>query len=187
MPARASSKATRKAKAPVRKAKKAAKPRVAAQRTRRKAVTISVGDEVTCAGANRLRRYRPLSDAGGTPARESVSGIVCSIRDIRTGETVKVATGDMDQYVFEVLDTETFAPGVSSPANSDTPAARQRVQALLERLRQGKQMPTMAAATLPQGALDPLDGWRIVKLHGAEISPAGPAVAAAKPAKRKKR
>jgi len=149
------------------RAKPPAKPR------RRKPVAVAIGDEITFPAPTRLP---------GAQAREQLAGIVCSIREIRTGMPVKKTKGDLMQYVLEVLDSRTFASEMSSAANSDTSAARRRVQAYLRKSSQGKRIPTLAGGALAETGLGALDGWRIVKVRSAEVEPVAPA-----PAPRKKR
>jgi len=163
------------AKAQPRKPIRAARPR-AVKPAPRRPVVIGIGDEVTFPAPTRVP---------GAP-RTRGSGIVFSIRDIRTGKTVKVATGDMNQYVFEVLDNATFDRGMSSLAAGDPAAARSAAQALLRRLAQHRQTPTLAEAALTEREFAGLDGWRIVKVHSAEIAPPQPTAPLPLPAKKKR-
>jgi hypothetical protein len=131
-------------------------------------VIVHLGDEITFPAPARM---------GESASRGQARGIVCSIRDIRTGTAVSIATGDMNQFVFEVLNDETFARGVSSPTNSDTLAARRRVQDLLRKLAQQKQARGLGEAALPEPGFAGLDGWRMVKLHSAEVANVEPPAA----------
>jgi hypothetical protein len=161
-------------KAPT-KAPRKTSPKKAAKRAPKRAVAIAIGDEVKSPAPARSAQV-PAWSRTGASQRDYVSGIVCSIRDIRTGKTVKVAKGDMDRYVFEILGDETFARGLSSVANTETSAARARVQEVLRRLSRRKQMPTLAEAASQEEGFAGLDGWRVIKVHSAEIAPtpAGP-------------
>jgi hypothetical protein len=145
----------------------------------RRPVVINIGDEVTAPVATRLVPYRPVTPIGPATARDHVTGLVSSIRDIRTGKTVKTATGDMNNFVFEVLDDRTFERGMSSPNNSESRAARAQVQALLKKMSQQKEMPTLAEAAANEKGFAGLDGWRIVKVRSAEIEPVTPGAGAA--------
>jgi len=191
------------------KASAAAKPKAKAEKTQRPAAVRAAKAQPKPAAKPPARKPIPLPPPKPKPKRPVIvhlgdellfpaplrfgetgspgqgRGIVCSIRDIRTGMAVGVATGDMTQYVFEVINDQTFAPGVSSPANSDSLAARRRVQELLRRMARQKQVRGLGEAALAETGLAGLDGWRIVKVHSADIENVEPP--AALPTKKAKR
>jgi hypothetical protein len=99
-----------------------------------------------------------------------MSGIVCSIRDIRTGELRPVASGDLSQYVFEVVDVESFEPRLSSAKNSDKPELKRQLQAAVKRLAAAGKLLAAANGTLDAELKKGLDGWRIVKIHSKDLA-----------------
>jgi len=131
--------------------------------------TIEVGDEVHLSGPNLSPHYLPFPPiVSGRPSL--MSGIVCSIRDIRTGELRALASGDLSQYVFEVVDVESFEPRLSSSKNSDRPELKKQLQAAVKRLSAAGKLLSTANGTLDAELKKGLDGWRIVKIRSKDLS-----------------
>jgi len=145
---------------------------------RRPRTTPVVGDEVRVPAEvhNEFARYGCLPSAQG--AREPVDGLIVSIREISSGEPVKVAAGDPRRYVFDLLHSQTFDPRVSSKSNSqgvvagriqDSPAFAQVQRTLRERAR--KNPPIRAYDMLSQPPFsDLLDGWRLMRFCSAHVN-----------------
>jgi hypothetical protein len=104
---------------------------------------------------------------------------VASIRDIRSGELVAMATGDLGQYVFEVIHVDSFRPGFGSTRNAagaDTPGgltASPAWKTLRKKLRdtakKGK-LVSHAAGTLDKEiTAGLLDGWRASKVRATDL------------------
>ena len=156
------------------------------------AQTIAVGDQVRMPlqAANLYTNYGRSREAGEFPT-EPIEGLVCSIRDVRTGQLVPMATGNLDQYVFELLHSHTFHPRFSSEHNAGGARVPRPVQeydrwkrvrqALREATQRGERL-SHATGALPQAVLDQLlQGWRLVKVRSAalestEAEVAGPTV-----------
>jgi len=139
--------------------------------------TPAVGDEVRVPAdaRNEFARYEHSPGREGT--REPIDGIIVTIREISSGRRVKVAAGDPDRYVFELLDDRTFDPRVSSKANSqgvtarriqDGPAFGQVQQALRE--HPGATQRASGDDMLRQPPFSAiLDGWRLVRVCAAHV------------------
>ena len=142
-----------------------------------KRVTPAVGDEVRVPAdvRNEFVGYEHSRGLEGT--REPVDGIIISIREIASGQRVKVAAGDPRGYVFDLLDDRTFDPRVSSKSNTqgvtggrvyDSPAFGQIQRALREHA--DRTVAAGADALLGQEPLSAiLDGWRLVRVCAARV------------------
>jgi len=137
-----------------------------------RAVSPAVGDEVRVPADARNEHARYGHPPAREGARDPLDGIVAAIRDIATGERVKVAAGDPRRYVFDLLHNQTFDPRVSSKVNSEGatagrvhegPAYRQVQRALRERAGQAAAL--SAEDLLSQAPFSTLlDGWRLVRI-----------------------
>jgi hypothetical protein len=137
---------------------------------------IEVGNEVYLSTPNLNHQYRPFPPIqSGRPSL--MSGIVCSIRDIRTGELRAVASGDLSQYLFEVVDVESFQPQLSSSKNSDRPELKKQLQASIKKLGGAGKLLSSANGTLDAELKKGLDGWRIVKLRSKDLTTQKPSPA----------
>jgi hypothetical protein len=145
--------------------------------SRRRGTTPAVGDEVRVPAEtrNEFVGYEHAPSAEG--AREPLDGLVVSIREISSGQLLKVAAGDARHYVFDLVRNDTFDPRVSSKRNSqgviagrfhDSAVFRELQQAL--RQHAGKTAATAAVDMLAQPPFsDMLDGWRLVRVHAARV------------------
>jgi hypothetical protein len=146
-----------------------------ARRTRRP--TPAIGDEVRVPVEvrNEFVGYEHSSGLEGT--REPVGGLVVSIRDISSGERVKVAAGEARRYVLDLLHHQTFDPRVSSKTNSQGVTAG-RVQEGSTYAQVQKALRGQAARAASSTAADLLgqppfsnilDGWRLVRVCAASV------------------
>jgi hypothetical protein len=143
-------------------------------RTRRP--TPAVGDEVRLAAdvRNEHARYEHFSVSERT--REPVDGLVVAIREISSGQRVKVAAGDARRYVFDILHDQTFDPSFSSKGNSqgasvgrvqDSQTFSRMQRALRERSGKSEQSADEMLLNPPLSTL--LDGWRLVRVCAARV------------------
>ncbi len=139
---------------------------------------VAVGDAVKlpAEARNLIGRYDP-STARRVLGAESVEGLVCSIRTIKTGKLVAKTRGDLSRYVLEVIHSETFrrgppfqsadAPGAARPMESPL---WQRLRALLQEAAGKKQLLSVASGGLSEEPYKSLlDGWRVVKVKAALV------------------
>ena len=148
--------------------------RSGAGRTRRP--TPAVGDEVRLAADVRNEYSRYEHAPGNERTREPVDGLVVAIREISSGQRVKVAAGDARRYVFDVMHNQTFDPRFSSKGNAQDASAGRvqdsqaftRVQsALRERSGKSEQSADELLLNPPLSAL--LDGWRLVRVCAGRV------------------
>lgn len=179
----------RKAKAIKKVTKVVAKSPAAKKRTRRptlrgarlraaapRPTSLAVGDVLVLSRDD----FRPVGPrppaAPGTGGGEwdALEGVVCSIRDIRTGKLAAKTTKPLEQYVIEVLQHRTFRGEFSSARNAGGPRgpamialnpAWQRVRTLLQQMAARKELVSLSSGTLAAQLFDPLlDGWRVTKI-----------------------
>jgi len=143
---------------------------------RKRRATPAVGDAVRVPAdiRNEFARYEHSPGMEGT--REPLDGLVVSIREISSGQRIKVAAGDARRYVFDLLHDQTFDPHLSAKANSqgvtagrvhESPVYGKVQAALREQSRRGT---TAAYDTLSQPPLSSiLDGWRLVRVCAADV------------------
>ncbi len=141
--------------------------------------SLAVGDHVRLVmrNANHHQSYQ-VTDNLVAPSREPVDGLVLSIRNIATGELLKNAQGNLDNYVIELLFDRTFSARYASLVNAPRGSERatetprwKRVRALL---REGAEKGQMYATALPNYYEDsPLakyvDGWKVIKVRSSDI------------------
>jgi hypothetical protein len=172
--------------------RKAARKRVSRKRSKKKSAPkrkrrqtpVAVGDAVRLPAETRnlISRYDPKL-ARGARVTEGIEGLVCSIRDIRTGKLVAKTRGDLTGFVLEILHTQTFrlqyssernTAGVSgSAAPTDSPLWL-TLRALLQEMAARRELVSASSGVLSQ---DPfaslLDGWRVVKMKAEAVDPLG--------------
>jgi hypothetical protein len=117
-------------------------------------------------------------------AASAVSGIVCSIRNVKTGKPVTKATGDMGDYVFEILDSRTLEPAFASLRSRSAPGLKQAVALALKKARESGRAAQDPTSFLRQGPLATVEGWRIVKLMATRLYTEPPPTAASPRRKR---
>ncbi|HUT73399.1 MAG TPA: hypothetical protein VM221_01015 [Armatimonadota bacterium] len=143
----------------------------------RKRLTPAIGDEVRVPADTRNQFSRYEHFAATEWARQPIDGLVVSIREISSGQPVKVAAGPARRYVFDLLHDRTFDLRVSSKGNSQgaTAGRPQRAQAfaLVQRaLRQlaGRSAPASGGDALAGPPLQELlDGWRLVRVCADDV------------------
>jgi hypothetical protein len=147
---------------------------------RRPAETVEVGSEVqlVLGSRNAYPGYDVLKEQALPPFRPT-QGLVASIRDIRSGELVAVATGDLGQYVFEVIHVDSFRPGFGSVRNAtgaDTPggltaspAWKMLRKRLRDAARKGKLVSHATGTLGKEITAGLLDGWRASKVRAADL------------------
>jgi hypothetical protein len=151
--------------------KKAARRRAKAKKALR---AVAVGDAVKLPAdaRNLIGRYDP-SVAHGARGAETIEGIVCSIRAIRTGRLVAKTRGSLAGFVLEIIHSATFRRDASAKSAAgargngrltESPVWR-RLRELLRESAGTKQLLSAASGGLsgdPYSSL--LDGWRVVKV-----------------------
>ena len=155
------------------KATKSARPRREPSRAPR---AIAVGDAVRLPAEihNQISRYDPRL-AGVGQGSEAIAGIVCSIRKVATGKLVAKTSGPLDNFVLEILHSQTFRPQLSSVRNSGGPKGSEdptqnptwrRLRAELQEMAGRKQLVSHASGRFTSEPFDAmLDGWRVVKVR----------------------
>jgi len=135
---------------------------------------IAVGDAVRIPVEAIRGGVRPGWEAAA-PGRsgEAVSGIVCSIRSIKSGRLVAKTRGGLEQYVLEVLYGRLRGP-VGARGGSgerlDQDSAWLRVRDVLRKMAARNDLVSQASGGLSGEPLGPLlDGWRVVKVR-AELA-----------------
>jgi hypothetical protein len=135
-----------------------------------------VGDLVAVPGEgqNLIGRYDPravgLPRGGG-----AIEGVVCSIREIATGQLVGETKGPLDRYVIELVHDLTFSGQFSSALNvgggkAPGEVARSPIWVRLRRLLRGMaekgELISVASGGLTTDSFRQLlDGWRVVKVR----------------------
>lgn len=140
--------------------------------------SISVGDQVRVPleAENAYVGYQIPADRRRATG-EPIEGLVCSIRNVSTGQLVKTASGNMSDYVFEILHSHSFSPRFASEHNvggSKAPRLVQeyetwlKVRQALRDLAAKGELLSDARGELAEQVLAPhLDGWRLVKMRSA--------------------
>ena len=147
-----------------------------------KSPTPAVGDSarVPADTRNEFHGYEraPRAEA----SRQPIDGIIAAIREISSGQPVKVAAGDARRYVFDLLHDRTFDPRVSSKSNSAGAAPDRleesemfvRVQGLLRQMA-GRAAPASGCDALGKPPLHGvLDGWRLIRVWAAHVQVRAP-------------
>ena len=142
--------------------------------------TVSVGDAV-----------RIPVESGGAPTRsaasaaqpdrggEALEGIVSSIREIATGRLVPKTTGDLSQYVLEVVHSQTFQLHYASDRNTGGPRGAEdirqnpiwrKLRSVLREMAAKKRMVSVSQGGATEEPLRSLlDGWRVVRVKARQV------------------
>ncbi|UCC69285.1 MAG: hypothetical protein JSV79_05050 [Armatimonadota bacterium] len=164
-----------------RASRKQSKRKTAPKRKPRR-TAVAVGDAVRLPPErhNEIRLYDPKL-ATGARAAEAIEGIVCSIRDIRTGKLVPKTKGDLTGFVLEILHTQTFRAQFSSEKNvagssgagalTDNPLWLNLRAALQETAARRDFASAGSGALLEEPFASFLDGWRVVKVKAEAVEP----------------
>lgn len=111
--------------------------------------------------------------------REPADGLILSIRDIKTGKYVGKTSGDLLNYVIELIYDSTFSSRYASTRNapraidrSQATPAWKRLRAALRVLAEKEEfMATASPDFMNEGPLSKsLDGWKVLKVHSNEIT-----------------
>lgn len=142
-------------------------------------VSLAIGDHVRLKyRAANQHSSAMITDVQVAPAREPVDGLVLSIRDINSGRLVKLATGNFDQYVIEVLYDRTFNPKFSSLSNAPRTTERPSVARAFRQMRaalramadKGELFTTSSETILTDSPLSKmLDGWKVIKVWSRDM------------------
>jgi hypothetical protein len=110
---------------------------------------------------------------------EATEGIVCSIRDIRTGKLVPETKGALTGFVLEILHTQTFRFQFSSERNAPRPAGSEvptdsplwlKLRTLLREMAGRREFASAGSgALLEEPFASLLDGWRVVKVKAKAV------------------
>jgi len=131
---------------------------------------------------NQFPGYDPRLLREEGPSRP-IEGIVLSIREIASGQLVPLASGNLSQYVLEVLHNRSFDASFSSSHNAgratageppQASAVWERVRALLREMAAERKLVSISDGSIsssPLGTL--LDGWRVVKVRADQIEVPG--------------
>jgi hypothetical protein len=172
---------TKKAK----KTKKVKKTQRAAKKARKRPVvrSVSVGDLVRLP-PDAYRALQGYASTSGAEARsaEAVVGVVCSVRNISTGNLVTQTRGDLTGYVLELIHAQTFRPHYGSDQNTGGPRGPEdiRENPVLNRLRRtlnelarkGHRINTAGEGLGEEPLKSLLDGWRVVKVKAEVVESA---------------
>jgi hypothetical protein len=178
-------KKAKKVKKTQRTAKKARKGSTgAARRAKRPVVrSVSVGDLVRLP-PDAYRALQGYASTSGAEARsaEAVVGVVCSVRNISTGNLVTQTRGDLTGYVLELIHAQTFRPHYGSDQNTGGPRGPEdiRENPVLNRLRRtlnelarkGHRINTAGEGLGEEPLKSLLDGWRVVKVKAEVVESA---------------
>ena len=184
-------KAATKARAAARggsKSKAAPKPRRTARVRPRKIerkrppplASVAIGDAVRIPAQERnlIGRYDPRSSQDGRGG-EGIEGVVCSVREIKTGRLVPKTSGDLSDYVLEVVHSQTFRLHYGSDRNTGGPRGPedfrenpvwQRLRVALREMAADKKLVSISVGAMwgePLRSL--LDGWRVVKVKAQHV------------------
>lgn len=143
-------------------------------------MTFAVGDHVRLKHslANEHQSYQ-IANKQIAFMRESIDGLILSIRDISTGKLMSSTTGELTDYVIELLYDNTFSAKFASLKNAPRTAERptaapawRRMQAILRDMAaKGELLSTSSPDFLQNSPLTKmLDGWKVIKVRSHEIS-----------------
>ena len=144
------------------------------------AVSLAIADWVRVP-AEQVMGPSAAPTPAATARRESIGGLICSIRDVRTGALVSTASGDLSHYLLEIVPDRCFQSRFASDRNSGGPRGPESVTAnpvwrelrheLREATRRGE-LPSHASGGLdrpPFAGL--LDGWRLLRARANHVEP----------------
>lgn len=142
-------------------------------------VTLAIGDHIRLkARVANQHSAAAVPNNQVVPMREPVEGLVLSIREIGSGRPVKLATGNLDQYVIEMLYDRTFNPKFASLQNAPrgtekpslTRAFRQVRAALRAQAEKGELQSTSTDGFMADSPLAKLlDGWKVIKIWSRDM------------------
>lgn len=146
---------------------------------RASASRIAVGDHVRLSTflANDHQSFQ-VSDIQVSSRREPLTGLVLSIRDIKTGQLLSATRGGFDNFVIELLYDSTFNARYASlrnaPRGVDRVTATPAWRRLRASLREMNEKGEFCGTTMPNFFTESpiakfLDGWKVVKVHASEI------------------
>jgi len=138
------------------------------------AKTVELGDEIHVLEVDLHESYRPWLALRG---RALLTGIVCSIRSVKTGKLVAKASGAMGDYVFGVLDTQASGPAIGGARNADRPEVKRAVAQALKKAAQSGRAVSDATSLLREGPLAGVDGWRVLRLVANDVYTESPLAA----------
>lgn len=165
--------------------RKAARKQASSRRSKRKAAPkrkrsqapVAVGEAVRLPpeGENKIACYDRQSGGQG---REETEGIVCAIRDIRSGKLVAKTRGALTDFVLEILQIQSSQLRSSSDRRgggygvpTDSPVWGKLQGLLQEMAGRGEYASAGSGALLEEPFSSLLDGWRVVKAKAEEIEP----------------
>ena len=140
---------------------------------------LVIGDRVRLKSrmANQHQSFKELSAEVAT-FREPMEGMVLSIRNVKTGQLLAQATGNLEDYVIEIIYDHTFNAKFASlrnaPRGSDSPTSTpgwKRLHAALRAATDKGQLFSTAllTATADSTLLALMDGWKVIKVWSNEI------------------
>ena len=137
---------------------------------------VAVGDAVRLPLTEK-NDYAPGQAAVAGSGAGALEGLVCSIRQVATGEFVATAADNLRQYVIEVLVSKTFHPAFASAQNLGPTAVHrvmdnpvwQSVRDRLVDLRNQGQLPAGGPAVLSGPLKDLVDTWGLVRIRAKSL------------------
>jgi hypothetical protein len=141
---------------------------------------VAIGDAVRIPAEERnlIGRYDPAAAQDGR-GREGIEGVVCSVREIRTGKLVPKTSGDLSDFVLEVVHSQTFRLHYASDRNTGGPRGPedfrenpvwQTLRAALREMAASKKLVSTAGGGMAEEPLRSLlDGWRVVKVKAQHV------------------
>jgi len=138
-----------------------------------------VGDHVRLKSraVNRHQSFR-LATSESATVLEPVEGLILSIRNITSGQLVKQAEGNLDDYVMEIIYDHTFSTRYASlrnaPRGADIPTATASWKRLRAALRSAADQGQFYSTSTPNLLTDSplaalLDGWKVIKVRSTNI------------------
>jgi hypothetical protein len=112
-------------------------------------------------------------------SREPADGLILSIRDVHSGQLVAKTTGDLLQYVIEMVFDNTFSSKYASTKNAPRSADRVTATPLWRIIRttlrdiatKGELLSTATPNFFTEGPLAmKLDGWKVIKVYSTEVT-----------------
>lgn len=154
---------------------------------------LAVGDHVRLKArdGNQHKSFH-VSKAESASFREPVDGMVLSIREVRSGKLVPATKGEFDQYIVEMIYSQTFNAKFASlrnaPRGSEDPLTTVSWRRLRAALRATIEKDELFSTAMPSLLTDSplatlLDGWKVIKVWSTELEslekPEGPQEAVA--------
>jgi len=157
-----------------------ARPRKIERKRPPSLASVAIGDAVRIPAEERnlIGRYDPRAAQDGRSG-EGIEGVVCSVREIKTGKLVAKTTGNLSDYVLEVMHSQTFRLHYGSDRNTGGPRGPedfrdnpvwQRLRAALREMAASKRLVSTSGGGLSEEPLRSLlDGWRVVKVKAEHV------------------